>query len=276
MAMDPLRPVACVTRRLPRRLGASLGWRIGQRASRIDRVASLRTGGRLVVDIGDYVHRPMYFLGEYEPSTTRLFERLAIPGWTVLDIGANAGYFSVVAATLGAPSARVFAFEPNPRLGNMLSRSISLNPRLDIVLERVAVADQPGKLPLHLTSVSRNSGLSSLRPDLPDTEGEVITVPVVSVDEYCVLHSLRPDLVKIDVEGAELQVLQGASRMLAERQPRWVICEVSHDREDPNVILNLMSSHGYDAYSISEAGALRGLTLDPNVVFENICFIRRD
>ena len=270
--VDALAPVAMVTQHLPGGLGAKIGWHLGERAPRTERVARLRGGGRVVVDVGDYVHRLMYFLGEYESSTTRLFKLLATPGWTVLDVGANAGYFSVVAGIAGGPGSRVVAFEPNPRLTRMLARSIALNPRLDIRLERVAIGDEPGELPFHLTSVTRNSGLSSLRSDLPDTAGEVISVPVETIDGYCEKHSLAPDLIKIDVEGFELQALLGAAKTLRDRRPGAVICEVEPTREDPSRIVDLMRAHGYAAHSIARNGQLGPLALDPSGTFENVCF----
>jgi len=269
--MDLIAPIAKLTQRLPRRIGASLGWRIGQRASRVNRVAHLAIGGQLVVDIGDYVHRPMYFLGEYEPPTTRLFQTLATPGWTVLDIGANVGYFSVIAGVLGGPGSQVVAFEPNPRLADMLAQSIILNPSLSIDLERLGVADRLGELPLHLSSQSRNSGLSSLRADLPDRDGEVITVPLTTVDDYCASRNLHPDLIKIDVEGFELQVLRGAATTLAAHTPS-VICEITPQRDDPQAIIDLVSGHGYTPYAIDDDGILRPLHLRATALFENICF----
>jgi FkbM family methyltransferase len=214
----------------------------------------------------------MYFVGEYEPSTTRLFQRLATPGWTVLDVGANAGYFAVIAAVAGGHGSQVIAFEPNPRLAGMLAASIALNPELNIHVERSAVGDQPGELPLHLASVSRNSGLSSLRSDLPDTAGGTVTVPVVTIDDYCARRTLTPDLIKIDVEGFELQVLQGATRTLTETPPGAVICEIAPGRDDPQRIIALMRAHGYEPYAIADDGGLRGMVLDPTVVFENLCF----
>jgi FkbM family methyltransferase len=96
----------------------------------------------------------------------------------------------------------------------MLARSIELNPQLDICVESIAIGDEPGTLPFHLTSVARSSGLSSLRTDLPDADGEVISVSVETIDRYCETHAMTPDLIKLDVEGFELQALQGAAQTL--------------------------------------------------------------
>jgi FkbM family methyltransferase len=214
----------------------------------------------------------MYFLGEYEPSTTRLVQRLATPGWTVLDVGANAGYFSVIAALAGGDGSHVAAFEPNPQLARMLTASVALNPQVSIHVVPAAVGDHAGELPLHLTSVSRNSGLSSMRSDLPDTAGEAITVSVVTIDDFCARHNLAPDLIKIDVEGFEAQVLKGAARTLVETPPRAVICEIAPGRDDPERIIGFMRAHGYEAHAIEDDGSLRHLTLELTGVFENVCF----
>lgn len=275
--MDALAPAAELTRRLPPSIGERLGWHLGQRASRVDRVAKLLVGGRLVVDVGDYAHRQIYFRGEYEPATTGLLRRLAKPEWTVLDVGANIGYFSLLGAALGSPGARVIAFEPNPRLADMLARSIKLNPSLNIRLERSAVGESPGVSPLHLTSDYRNNGLSSLRADLPHTAGGTIPVRVTTVDDYCAAGRLAPDLIKIDVEGFELQVLRGASETLSKAAPGVVICEVSPEREDPQQVIDLMRSFGYAAHTITDYGdLLENAVVDADRTIENLCFTRSD
>jgi FkbM family methyltransferase len=217
----------------------------------------------------------MYFLGEYEPATTRLLRRLARPAWTVFDIGANVGYFSVTAAIAGGSGSQVVAFEPNPTVAEMLSATMSLNPDLDMTVEQVAVGDTRGELPLHLTSISRNSGLSSLRGDLPDTEGATVQVSVTTIDDYCDEHGCEPDLLKIDVEGFERQVIEGARLTLSRRSPGAVICEIARDRDDPDELVAAMAAHGYTAHSIASDGQPAPLRLDPAATFENICFLSR-
>jgi FkbM family methyltransferase len=122
-----LATAARITRLMPDKLGDSIAWRLAERCGRTPRIAKLRSGGRVAVDVGDYGHRHMYFRGEYEPDTTRLFASLSEPAWTVLDVGANVGYFSVIAAQCGGPGTTVVAFEPNPRVYEMLKQTSSLN-----------------------------------------------------------------------------------------------------------------------------------------------------
>ncbi|HXW58394.1 MAG TPA: FkbM family methyltransferase [Solirubrobacteraceae bacterium] len=264
---DPLHLAARVTQALPDRVGAALGWKLGQRARRVLRVARLKTGGQLAVDVGDYLHRAIFFLGEWEPETTRLFRRLAHPGWTVIDVGANAGYFSVVAGSLGAPGSRVVAFEPNPQLGNMIAQSILLNPELDITLERAAGGDRAGMMALHMSPEDRNSGLSTLRADLYP-HAPTLQVPVLRLDDYCTEHDLRPDLLKIDVEGFEAPVLRGAGWIIEDRVASWVVCEMEPD--DPSELISFMRRRGYRCSRITESGDLApfgGMTRTGNVCF---------
>ncbi len=112
---------ARLTRALPARIGTRIGWHVGQHASRKPRYARLRTGGRVAADVGDHLHRHMFFRGEYEPAVTRFMASIARPSWTVVDVGANVGYFSVLAADLGGPGSQIMAFEPHPQLNGMLT-----------------------------------------------------------------------------------------------------------------------------------------------------------
>lgn len=267
--MDLMPLAARFTKALPHRLGASIGWRLGERASRRERVARLRTGGRVVVDVRDHVHRPMFFLGEYETPTTRLLRRIAFPSWTVIDIGANVGYFSVVTADLGGPGSIVTAFEPNPRLHTMLLRTAGMNMAA-ITAERAACGDQSGHLPLHLSPEGRNSGLSTLRPDL-FTDASTVMVPVVTLDSYCAARGLRPALIKIDVEGYEFEVLRGAEAMISDGTPRWIICEISPARFDPSALFDWMEARGYTVHRITDEGLLAPL-VGVTQYFENVCF----
>ncbi len=224
-----------------------------------------------MTDVGDYVQRPMFFLGEYEPETTRLFRRLAHPGWTVLDVGANVGYFSVVAANLGTPGSRVVAFEPHPQLADMIAQSIPLNPNLNITLERAACGDRSGMMALHLSPQDRNNGLSTLRTDIfPDAP--TVQVPVLRLDDYCTEYDLRPDLLKIDVEGFEAQVLRGAGWIIDDRVPSWVLCEITPERDDPYELIGLMRERDYECCQITESGDLT--PVGRMTRWGNVCFSR--
>src|SRR4051794_30181799 len=167
--------------------------------------AKLRTGGRLLVNLAEYAHRRIFFYGTYEEDTSRYLARVVNRGSTVFDVGANAGYFSVLAADLGAR--RVIAFEPNPHLAGLLRKSARLNPRAEIEIEEAACGVESGSVILHLSDDPRNSGLSTVRKGLLADERTQVAVRTVSLDDYCEERDIWPDVVKIDVEGLEQSVV---------------------------------------------------------------------
>jgi FkbM family methyltransferase len=240
-----------------RRPAASLAYYMGAAMARRGevRVGELKSGSRIALDLSDFAHHHIYFFGTFEEPTTRFIQSIAKPGWTVVDVGANAGYFSLLARDLGGPRAVIRSFEPNPALADLLSRSIALNGADEVALERVACGAQEGQSKLYLSDDRTNSGLASLVPG--GLAGQTsVDVPVVRLDAYCEAHSLDPMLVKIDVEGYEEQVLRGMSGLLERRVPSYLICEVGVGQTPPQRIIELMAGHRYAAHSIGPEGEL--------------------
>lgn len=231
--------------------------------------STLRTGARIRLLARDAMHRHIYFYGVYEEATTRFLQSVGHQSWTFLDVGANAGYYSLLAADLGGGGSRVFAFEPNPTLVQLLLASADLHPAT-IVISPLACGATAGAAQLRLSHEPGNSGLSTLRDDVLPGTVQTVAVAVVTLDAFCEERRIRPDVIKIDVEGNEWSVLQGASRLLADGVPRFVICEHVPDRirtEDP---LKFMAERGYVARSLDDAGRLIPfLTNDfQNIVYE--------
>jgi FkbM family methyltransferase len=219
-------------------------------------------GSVMALSMRDSFHRGIYFFGEYEPATTALFRRLVVAGSTVFDVGANVGYFSMLACELGADVVR--AFEPNPTVRPLLETSASLQP-IDIEVVPAACSDHDGTMPLYLSD-PRNTGASSFtRP------GEVsVDVDVITLDGYAHRTNTRPDLVKIDVEGHESEVLAGARSILETARP-IVISEVGETKRE-NVV-ELMRTHGYEPHSILPDGSLGAHGAKTTAGPENICFL---
>jgi len=225
----------------------------------------------MLVDVRDYAHRNILLHGEYEPDLTALFGRLARRGWTVLDVGANAGYFSLLAAGLGGPRSRIVAFEPQGRIAAMLRRTLELNAGAGIELVEAACGDHDGRVALVTPSDPRNSGLATLRRD--EVSGPTAEVPLLRLDRFCAERGLAPDLMKIDVEGAEDAVLRGSETLLAGGAPRHVVCEVwPHSRE---AVIAYMASHGYSASGIGADGSFNPVA-EPTAAWSNLCFSRAE
>jgi FkbM family methyltransferase len=149
-------------------------------------------------------------IGTYEPEQSRLFEETLRPGDTVLDVGAHAGYYTLLAAVLVGEHGRVWAFEPDPHNFSALCRHVRINRQENVTTAQLAVSDTSGAA--HFVQGS-GSGTGRLCAD------GAIEVETTTLDEFCASRGIRPAAIKIDVEGAEAGVLQGAERTLATQAP---------------------------------------------------------
>src|SRR5258708_1806135 len=153
------------------------------------------------------------WVGTYEVDRIRAFENAVVPGAVVYDVGANVGIYSLVASLRAGPAGKVYSFEPLDRNLRYLHLHIALNNMRNCLVVEEAVCNREGRLPFSAAAWTSNMGRLS-------TEGEIL-VPSTTLDS-CVYGQKGfrpPNVVKIDVEGAELEVLKGASRTLAEFHP---------------------------------------------------------
>ena len=194
-------------------------------------------GHDVAVDVTDGSARLFYFHGvEYEPALVRAINRLLAPGDVFVDIGANIGFFSVLAAQLVGPAGRVLAFEPHPGAREILRAAIAANRLEDRIEVIEAAVGAPGRTTTRLF-VTDNSMLSSTDPDRAPLRNDypftgAIDVTLVALDAWL---GARPDLIpriaaiKIDVEGTEAEVLAGMTGTL-DRCPRAaIVCETERD-----------------------------------------------
>jgi FkbM family methyltransferase len=182
------------------------------------------------------------YLG-YEQETVRVFLPLLEKCRVFLDVGANTGMFAIFAAAL-APQRRVVAFEPIPSIFEMLEANIRLNRLANLTAERLAVSDREGELVFYVSRT--NGGIptdSSALAGFRKTVDE-IHVPALTVDRYVKTHDLgKVDLLKIDAEGCEPAVLQGAAQTVARDRPS-IICEVL-DSADCSALQRLLDPLSY-------------------------------
>lgn len=179
------------------------------------------SGFRMRLDLSEHIQR-MVYLGAYERWETRQVRRLLGPGMTFVDIGANVGYFSLLAASLVGAQGRVFAVEPSPYAVERLRRTIADN-RLEsrIRLEAVGLGSEKGSTKLFDADPSNHTPAMFGADDAASS-----TVPIATLDELIDVWGARQiDLLKIDVEGYEPKVFAGAKRTLAERKIKAILCE---------------------------------------------------
>jgi FkbM family methyltransferase len=185
-------------------------------------------GGRMVVDWeSDPVLQKTFAAyvatRHWDPVTTRVFKHVVKEGDTVLDLGANLGYYTLLAARLVGTGGRVVAFEPEPRNFRYLVENIHLNNYSQVEAHQMAVSDAGGSTVLYLDE--EDSGGHSLRKAAGCVAGVVsVQVDCVALDDF-MAQGDRVDVVKMDVEGYEPRALRGMQQLVAENARMVLLIE---------------------------------------------------
>lgn len=190
-------------------------------------------------------------LGLYELRTTELFLQLLHRGSTVVDVGANVGFFTLLAAKLVGNEGNIVSFEPEPTSFSLLSESVQRNNFSNVKLVRKCASDTDGEKTLYLSS-SAHKGMHSITRD---SGGASVTVPSARLDtELSQLGIDHIDLLKVDVEGAEPEVLKGAHRLLSQGRIENMIVEWEHPKiwsRHEELVRYLLTN--FDAYELARS-----------------------
>ncbi len=221
-----------------------------------EQIVYTRDGRTLVVDTRSSTYRHTYFTGEYEPAITRLLMDLVEPGDVCLDVGANIGWHTTLLASCSRRS--VHAFEPVLRPFDFLTRNIRLSPwGSNIRANRLALSDRQGEARLHVFN-GLPEGHSSQSP-MGREDFEVFAAPMTTLDSYRARHQPEAvDVIKLDIEGAELAFLKGASSLFSQSRPPLMIIEMAmatltHFGNCPNDLLDFINGQTpYEFYVIDE------------------------
>ena len=192
--------------------------------------------------------------GVYEKNETELFKSLTKKGMVVVDVGANIGYYTLLAARLVGEAGRVFAFEPDPHNFDLLCKNIEINGYGNVVPVRKAVFSKSGKMKLFLDE--SNLGGHSLSEANVDTSGSV-TVEVTSLDDYFGNTDSRIDVIKMDVQGSEMDVLEGMTNTINRNDDLKIITEfwpmgIRNSGSSPTGFLNKLIECGFALYQIGQ------------------------
>jgi FkbM family methyltransferase len=230
-------------------------WRRVGGASR-PAVATLRIMGlSFTLDWAAAEHVPLReIIGRAEYWPTAAFQ--PSPGQVVVDVGANAGVFATVAAAWIGPTGRLVAIEPNPGAAARLRTNLHQNglDARSVVIE-AGLSDHAGRATMYVGSNSTIGTLSDQADSsMPGIEIQVGTLDAIAND----LHISAIDLLKVDVEGLEVRVLDGASVVLP--KCRRAVIEVSNKR-DVLAVMERCSAAGFDRVVQRPAGADSGATI---------------
>ena len=169
---------------------------------------------RIGVTPREAVNRTIFLYGTFEISETRLVQAFLQPGMTFLDVGAHIGYYTLIAARLVGAAGRVHSFEPGKEMRAHLAANVARNDLHNVEIHPEALAEQTGEVGFYPSALAGNQGISSIVGS-GDGRAAPVTVPSLSLDDLAArIGGRRIDFLKMDVEGAELQVIQGGQRLL--------------------------------------------------------------
>ena len=197
-------------------------WTDGVRTS-IFRLASLNKGSKVLLgeDVFrvDEALRRVYI--DSQDSLSRALHQFLTKGDVFLDIGANIGLYSLIAASKVFPEGTVYAFEPDPINFRFLKRNVELNKCGDVISsQQIALGEEanPSGVTFYVSPISGGGGEeSSLIASGPNTHA--VTVPLDTLDNFCFQQKISPRFIKIDTEGAELPIIHGGAEIIKSTRP---------------------------------------------------------
>jgi FkbM family methyltransferase len=195
----------------------------------------------------------IYYQGCSEPATTAFFCRFLSEGMVFIDVGAHIGEYVILASRLVGLSGEVHAFEPQPLVADLLTRSLKINGIANCVLNRSAALDIDGSVELEIADEPSTAAVRTGSNVAPRARGSKLLVPSVRLDTYWAkaMNGRKVDVIKIDVEGAELFVLEGAQDLL-QQNPVLVFEYAEHNMRsfgyEGSTLLAFLERRGYRAF----------------------------
>jgi FkbM family methyltransferase len=213
--------------------------------------------------VGRRTYARMYLAGKHlaERRELALFRRHLAPGMTVVDMGANVGFYTAQLSHCVGPKGNVYAFEPDPFCAALLRERVRMLRLTNVLVEEVALGAQEGEATLFCSN--RDRAENCTHPLAPGVPVETIRVPVTTLDAYCRDHRILPiDALKMDVEGDEVGAMRGMRGIMTRRPPAWMFIEFSPAQlcgagSSPQEFWEVLAECGYLPHSIEPGGELR-------------------
>jgi FkbM family methyltransferase len=181
------------------------------------------------------LERSIWETGTYEKGSLAVMADLLRPGDVFVDVGANIGLMSVFAARLVGDAGKVFAFEPHPETCGILDENIRLNGCSNIEVSRMAIGSKPGHARIYIRRDANRGEASLIQPETldrsPETSEEGLEIELTTLDAFFA-DKVPAHMIKLDIEGYELEAMEGARGLLTSEQPPMLIVECSVSREN--------------------------------------------
>jgi FkbM family methyltransferase len=237
--------------------------------------------GDLVIDLrlNEHMQSQIFWYGYYSRDIVMALDGLLSPGMVVFDVGANIGEISLCAAKRVADGGRVYCFEPMPALYETLTYNLSRNELAHAHPIRMGVSNKLGMAQIYRSESNFkdgtvHDGLGTLYP-MNNRTTPAGKIQLTSLDAFCQEKQIdRLDLIKIDVEGSELDVLMGGKQTLKRYRPRLII-EVQNQTAEAGGanaedVLSYLEDLDYSFFTIGRKAKLNALSRDGIKRFQNV------
>jgi len=235
------------------------------------------------LDVHECVQKAIFCFHYFEPEDVAVFRKFIRPNMTVLDVGANIGQYSLLASKLMGETGTIFAFAPSLDVQPRLYKNSALNHFKNIEVVPCAIAATSGSMKFYPANEAGNQGVGSLMPaqeyrsDIRSDEG--VDVDVVSLDDFCEARGIDTvDVLKIDVEGFDLEVLKGAVRLMKRNPDLVIMSEVEPINLEQlgttaKGFYDFMESQGFHAWYAEKGGELKRLEGESPPYHPNVFFL---
>ena len=213
---------------------------------------------RMYLDLQDPgISRSLILFGTREVDHKIILGRVLMPGMRVFDIGANIGYYVLMESELLGDEGHIVAIEPSPSNIILLNRNLDLNRCEQVTVVEGAVSDRPGRRELHLSKLSNLNTFHPLGSALEHMSEETVEVATYTVSQLAQTHG-APHLIRMDVEGHEVDVIGGMLEAIDNHQIKPMICFETHlsrysKENDMEAMLRALFSRGYAVRFLSSS-----------------------
>jgi len=199
--------------------------------------------------------------GVWEPEETSFLQKTLRPGMVFVDVGANIGYYTVIAASLVGSAGKVFAFEPDPRNFILLQKNVAENHCQNVITDQKAIAASTQRLLLHRSSGNfgdhRTYEPRAEAAQVRGTKRSAIPVEAISLDDYFTGNPTSIDFLKMDIQGSEYDALIGMRRTLQQNSDVTIMTEfwptgLMQAGVAPHVFLGEVRACGFKIYRLEQ------------------------
>ncbi|MCJ2134409.1 FkbM family methyltransferase [Methylobacterium sp. J-026] len=212
-------------------------------------ITRTRYGFKIYTNTTDFIQRAVFNFGVWEPDVSAAISKMLKPGDLFVDVGANIGYYTLLASKIVGRTGEVISIEAHPNIFRLLNKNVELNSVDNVTTINIAVSDLEKEIEF-FTGPQKSLGESTTVSKRGFTSiGKVAAKPITHIISHDKLRKIS--LIKIDIEGAEAEVLRDIMSNI-ELFPKdlKIICEIASESEDRNYIFDTLKSHGFLAYAV--------------------------